>query len=455
MRFMKGKQGRIAADRLFLLLYIPLVLAMMLVMPVGGPPDEQAHLKQVWLLSTGQVGNDGHVFPVNLRDLLQDAVGGTEASALKDEDIRNVRLSGETVTEEENQATGIYPLVSYLPQSCMMFLTRLFTDRIDFLLYSARIGSMIVTGFLFWLAIRRSPAGKMILLAIACLPLTLQEAASASCDGMTIAGISWITAELLRRMNNHADYTSRSLWRYAWMGIGAVLCKLLYVPALLLGLMPNAVTEEEKKQKRTQNLVMAGALLAALAAWYLLSVKSLSGRDGLTSDAVIRAGQVAANPLLLIGAQVRTLIHSAPGWARQLFGVFGRLDIFSPWALTGLLAVSFCGVALADSGAEAVLPERKQAVKLRLLLIGIFILCWMILSCALMVWWTGEGSSVIQGIQGRYFLPCLFCLLLGLPRISGKAGKGGKDFRGMVLNVSLAVYVICVIVTVILLGMKL
>ena len=116
MRFMKGKQGRIAADRLFLLLYIPLVLAMMLVMPVGGPPDEQAHLKQVWLLSTGQVGNDGHVFPVNLRDLLQDAVGGTEASALKDEDIRNVRLSGETVTEEENQATGIYPLVSYLPQ---------------------------------------------------------------------------------------------------------------------------------------------------------------------------------------------------------------------------------------------------------------------------------------------------------------------------------------------------
>ena len=59
MRFMKGKQGRIAVERLFLLLYIPLVLAMMLVMPVGGPPDEQAHLKQVWLLSTGQVGNDG------------------------------------------------------------------------------------------------------------------------------------------------------------------------------------------------------------------------------------------------------------------------------------------------------------------------------------------------------------------------------------------------------------
>ncbi|MBO4470498.1 MAG: DUF2142 domain-containing protein [Clostridia bacterium] len=453
---MRRKQFRqIRMEQLFLLLYIPLVLAMMLVMPVGGPPDEHAHLRQVWLLSSGQVGTGESVFPANLREILRDSVEGTEASALKDEAFRNVRLSQETVTEEGDEATGIYPLASYLPQSIMMFLTRLFTDRIDFLLYSARIGSLIVTGFLFWLAIRRSPAGKVILLAIACLPLTLQEAASASCDGMTIAGISWITAELLRRMNNHTEYTARSLWRYVWMGLCAVLCKLLYVPVLLLGLMPKAETTEDKKQKRKQNLVMAGALLAALAVWYLLSVKSLSGREGMTSGALNRAGQVAANPLILIGAQVRTLIHRTPGWIRQLFGVFGRLDVFSPWLLTGALAVSFCGIVLADSGAEAVLPDRKKAVKLRLLLIGIFILCWMILSGALLVWWTGEESTLIQGIQGRYFLPCLFCLLLALPRIPDKAGKGGTNRREIVLKAALAVYVICTVITIILLGMKL
>ena len=200
---------------------------------------------------------------------------------------------------------------------------------------------------------------------------------------------------------------------------------------------------------------MAGALLAALAVWYLLSVKSLSGREGLTSGALNRAGPVAANPLILIGAQVRTLIHRTPGWIRQLFGVFGRLDVFSPWLLTGALAVSFCGIVLADSGAEAVLPDRKKAVKLRLLLIGIFILCWMILSGALLVWWTGEESTLIQGIQGRYFLPCLFCLLLALPRIPDKAGKGGTNRREIMLKAALAVYVICTVITIILLGMKL
>ena len=35
---------------------------------------------------------------------------------------------------------------------------------------------MLAAGLLFFFAIRRSPVGKMILLAVALLPLTLQEA---------------------------------------------------------------------------------------------------------------------------------------------------------------------------------------------------------------------------------------------------------------------------------------
>ena len=139
-------------EQLFLLLYIPFVLAMMLVMPVGGPPDEQAHLRQAWLLSTGQIGTETCTYPENLRAILADSTGGTENSVMKGEEFLTARLSEETVTDKGNEATGIYPQVSYLPQSLMMFLTRLFTDRISLLLYSARIGSMLVTGILFFFA---------------------------------------------------------------------------------------------------------------------------------------------------------------------------------------------------------------------------------------------------------------------------------------------------------------
>ena len=435
-------------ERLFLLLYIPFVLAMMLVMPVGGPPDEQAHLRQAWLLSTGQIGTETCTYPENLRTILADSTGGTGNSVLKGDEFRTARLSEETVTDAGNEATGIYPQVSYLPQSLMMFLTRLFTDRISLLLYSARIGSMLVTGLLFFFAIRRSPAGKMILLAIGLLPLTLQEAASASCDGMAIAGICWITAELLRRISGIGEPKAGGTLRYARMGILAVLCKLTYAPVMLLGIMPKAATGEEKKQKRKENLIMAAAFLIAAVIWYVTSVMKLSGRQGMTGEAVNRFGSMLVHPLTLIGAQVRTLIHMAPGWIRQLFGVFGRLDVFSPWPLTILLGVLFLGVAMTDSGIDGMMPDRKQRIKLRVLLFLAVVLCWMLLSGALMIWWTEEGAPVIKGIQGRYFLPCLFCLLLCLPQM--KAGDKQQRLR----NILLAAYLVCSAVTIILLGMK-
>ena len=451
----KEHSGRIRIERLFLLLYIPFVLAMMLVMPMGGPPDEQAHLRQVWLLSTGQTGTENCVFPENLRNLLADSTGSTEASVLKGEDFRTARLSEATVTEPGNEATGIYPRASYLPQSLMMFLTRLFTDRISLLLYSARIGSMLVTGLLFYFAIRRSPAGKAVLLAIALLPLTLQEAASASCDGMAIAGICWITAELLRRFSGSPDRKAGRVLLFACIGILSVLCKLIYVPVLLLALMPKAPAEAGKKQKRRENLVMIAALLITAVIWYLSSVAKLSGRQGLTGEAMNRLGHILTHPLTLISTQIRTLVHMLPGWTRQLFGVFGRLDVFSPWPLTILLGVSFLGVALTDGGIDGLIPNRKEKRKLLLLLLLIVLLCWFLLSGALLVWWTEEGAPVIKGIQGRYFLPCLFCLLLCLPKVKIRTREQDGKFTVSAQAIALAVYLLCSAATIILLGIRL
>lgn len=451
----KEHNGRIRIERLFLLLYIPFVLAMTLVMPLGAPPDEQAHLRQIWLLSTGQTGTENCVYPENLRNMLADSAGGTEASVLKEEDLRTARLSEATVTEPGNEATGIYPLAAYLPQSLIMFLTRLFTDKIRLLLYSARIGSMLVTGLLFYFAIRRSPAGKTVLLAIALLPLTLQEAASASCDGMVIAGISWITVELLRRIGTIGRRTPGDSLRFAGMGVLAVLCKLTYAPVLLLGLMPGAADGEARKQKRRENLLMAAGFLAAAVLWYVLSIMRLSARQGMTGEAMNRLGRVLANPLTLIGMQVRTLIHQAPGWIRQLFGVFGRLDVFSPWPLTILLGVSFLGVALTDAGTGGLLPEKKERRKLLILLILAVLLCWTLLSGALLVWWTGEDSAVIKGIQGRYFLPFLFCLLLCLPKVRIRSLERDGKAPVNVQDIALAVYLLCSAATIVLLGIRL
>ncbi|MBR3334986.1 MAG: DUF2142 domain-containing protein [Clostridia bacterium] len=445
---MTEKRSWLTMERLFLLVYIPLVVTMMVVMPIGAPPDEPVHLGREWLLSTGQIGTEKGIYPANLLEALNTPVNGTEDAARLNEKIRGARLSEETATAADNEATGIYPAAAYVPQSLTMLLTRLFTDRIDLICRGARIGSMIVTGLLFFFTIRRTPAGKGILLAIGVLPLTLQEAASASCDGMAIAGICWITAELLRRVCGTEEKTPASMLRSAGIGAGALLFKIFYSPVLLLSLMTGEA--KGRRQRRRNNLVMAGVFLSAAAIWYLFSVQSRTWQGGLTAGAMNRLGQVAANPLILIGAQVRTVIARTPGWIRQLFGVFGRLDVFSPWILTALTGVSFLAVAVMDSGIGAVLTK-KRARRFRILMICAFILCWTLLSAALLVWWTPEDDPLIEGLQGRYFLPAMFGMLLCLPEVT----KINPERREIIRRTALGIFIACSAASVILLGIRL
>ena len=121
---MKAKRAWLTMERLFLLAYIPLVIGMMLVMPIGAPPDEPAHLSQEWLLSTGQFRTEAPVYPVSLKEMLDTPIDATEDAAAMNQKIRGMRLSGETVTGVRNEATGIYPLAAYAPQSLTMLLKK-------------------------------------------------------------------------------------------------------------------------------------------------------------------------------------------------------------------------------------------------------------------------------------------------------------------------------------------
>ena len=426
-------------ELIFLLLYIPLAVAMMLAIPLGEAPDEQVHLKQSWLVSTGQFQKETCRYPANLLSMLNRSY--SDPDALTGDSFREARIAEETVTAQQSETTGIYPQAAYIPQGAMMFLTRLFTDRIMLILYSARIGNILIAGMLFFMAIRRSPVGKYTLMAIGCLPLTLQQAASASCDGLTIAGISWITAEMLRRINGTEEKMGKQLAVSAGAGICAVLCKLMYVPVLLLGFVPKALSKPEKQQKRMNLIIMFGTVLTAATVWYLLSVQTQAAAGGRTADAIMRLGDLLLHPIHLIEVQVRTVAARLPGWIRQLFGAFGHMDVFSPWALTIPLGISFLGVALADSGVRTLVTEQKRVWKLRVLLAVILILCFILISGSLMIWWTDENANLIEGIQGRYFLPCLFCLLICFPeiRIGGKSCRiSAEEMRKTAFAVFLA-----------------
>lgn len=433
---MKQPENRwkLTPERLFLLLFIPLVLATMFAMPFGGAPDEAAHMRKIWLVSTGQFHAESYEYPANLSDLLIGLiVDGSRPE--KNAEGFGENLSEETVRREGHPATEVYPSMAYLPQSLTLAIARLFTGRISVLLYAARLGGAGITALLFWLAVRRIPYGKMILIAVACAPVTLQEAASASCDGMTIAGISLVIATFLQTAQER-QVSGRTILRLSLLAAGTVIWKVMYFPALLLVFALPGQTPEEKNGRRKAAAAVFAAGLCALAVWAVASVWSNMSGSGRIDSSVAQAGTLLQQPGTFLAMQWNTLLRHGAGWIRQVFGVLGHLDRFSPLALEIPIVALFAGVCVLDTKVLQ-MTEKKQRVRTIILMLLVFILCWTVLSGALAIWSTEKDATEIDGIQGRYFLPVILCVLLCLPGIRMKEKAAQRVLPAMVTLFSL------------------
>jgi uncharacterized membrane protein len=121
-------------------------------------------------------------------------------------------------------------------------------------------------------------------------------------------------------------------------------------------------------------------------------------------------------------------------WTRAFIGVLGWLDTFLPGVLYGsYVAVLLAGALLDDSGtARLGLADRG-------VMVGLFLVSVLALMTSLYVVWNALGYPVVQGVQGRYFIPFAPLLLLALH--GGRLGGSSAPFLGA----GVAVYLIGVL----------
>ena len=154
MRTIKHRLGIV-----FLWLFIPLSLLMMIAIPVTRTPDEPAHLLQSYLIADGQLISslaDGEVSIPENWDLPQ---GGSKFTYSDLYQAKDIFLSDRCIQMDTNVATAIYPPISYFPQALGMWIAMLFTDNLLIILYSARIVNWLCITLLLYAALSLVDAG--------------------------------------------------------------------------------------------------------------------------------------------------------------------------------------------------------------------------------------------------------------------------------------------------------
>ena len=229
---------------------------------------------------------------------------------------------------------------------------------------------------------------RWILCVCALLPMTLFMFASFSPDAMTI-GVTFVAVALA---------LAGSPWIIA-ATVALALCKpYLLVPLLVLGSRRRWIAA------LTVGAVAAGGYLASLFA----KTTATFMRPDVDPHAQIEL--IKHHPLHAAGIVAADLAHHAVAYVQQMIGTLGWLNVPLPSAVTMAVVALLVLVALMAG-------PRLSAMQ-RLFAAVIAIASIVTVELSEYISWTAVGANVIEGVQGRYFIPIAPLLLVSISRPS-------------------------------------
>lgn len=431
---------------LFLLVALPMGVAMAFLTPPLQVPDEANHLRRAFQVSTGQLASErrgsecGGLMPSGIEGLAATFKPMVGVPAVKALDwstmwsVSSIPLDAGPRRFVAFNAITAFPPTPYLPGALGIALARLVTDQVNILLVSGRLMNLLAGCLLIALAIRVTPVLKEFFMLAALSPMSLFQLASLSADVMTNATALLFLALVCsaafnrgRSTPNQIDASSgesrddrldtATLVRLIVCGGAMCLMKQGYYPLLLSWwLIP--VSRFGSWRRATIGFVVLGlTAAAALGSWGLVMTR-IYVPTGDWADPAGQAQYLRDHPWMLLTVLWRSAADRGVAQLREFVGVLGSLDTHLPW-----VAVWIHLVALALAGCMAPPAGTVRASWWqRVLALSIWFVNW---SCLLMTIWItwmvvgSEGSFV----QGRYLIPMTPLLGVALLGCTGWAAK--------------------------------
>jgi len=438
------------ASRQFLLFVLTFGLAYAILTPPFFVNDENVHLYRVFELSEGRLltrsdtNGQYQMVPADFRHTTARFFyfikswrkrGPVQFSQIG----HSLRLGNvdETPTRVKARA-GSYSPVPYLAQIPTVWLARVLGLPCLWHMYLARIFSLAAYAALAAFAISKASRLCWGIFVLALLPMALTQAAGVSADGLT-NGLALLFFVLLARRSvlDAQDCTDRYAVALGSLVLALSLCKPVFVVLALT--MPVLQWSGKRAVLKRWGYTVASIVVptAVVLAWTYLN-RGLSNSDPYSAPAQLHwLEQHPASAVTVAGA---TVLERLDDWLIQ-FAVFrdkvsshlrfqGGLDV----ALAMLLATTACWGAAYPTGLQ---------LKRRLMATFWIMAAWFAhfgaVALAMYLTYNPMGNSIVNGIQGRYFLPMAGAIAVVLS-IVGKptAARWLAKKNGRAVQVSVA-----------------
>ena len=443
-RLKNSKMVKWPMEKWFLLVAGVLGVAFILILPVGQSPDDIMHFRRAYGITEGVLvpsvinenGGVGSAVPADTEEVLE---GSPESGHY----IEVVEELGSGTTEKTDQAynnTALYNFVCYIPQSLAIMIGKVFGMSTAGLAYMARIFNFVLWMVLIYFAIKLIPKFKKIVLFIALLPITLQEATSLAPDALAIGlGIFMFSYVLYLVYGREKILGKKELALLYIMAIVMGFCKIVYLPLVLLYLVIPQERFGSKKKKWIHLAIIGGVTAALNLAWLMVSSGFLvEFNPGV--DSKEQLVWILSHPFGYLKVIVRTIMTNAELWMSNMLGM--HLGPFAFNLPSVIFIISLAMFAVLFIQRDETLNIKKFD---RWVFIAVFCIITLLIFTSLYIQWTAVSAPIIDGVQGRYFLPILLLVPVMFCKKPTKRPRTTLVSEKMVLSYSVLVNIIALI----------
>jgi len=419
-------------EYLFLLLSTIQGIIFLIYTPPFQAPDEINHFYRAYHISRGNafgqimdsriggfVPESMKIFTDKYQALTWDIVLRTSRNEILSS--RSIELSNDSVFVDFPN-TAIYSPICYLPQATAIKLTSIFSESSFVFFYVARIASLFLWVILGFISLKTLPVFKPIVTLLLLLPMSIFINSSISADvvvnSITILFFSFVVKCIVIASKISIGEQIAILL----MSVIISSTKLIYFPVVLMILLiPSSRFQSITHHHLFRTAIFLLSILALVSAYFItknlyipFDLYNISYRDNATISNCANVSEqiqiVQSDIFLFISTAISSLHSSFPMYSRGIVGTFGWLDVLLPvWYIILFYIAMFFTTAFTDNKAAYKISLKARGL---FILISVTIVFSILLSQYLI--WDCVGNSRITNLQGRYFLPALPFIIIGL-----------------------------------------
>ena len=309
------------------------------------------------------------------------------------------------------------PFTCYLPQIIGVVIGMLLKLSGFWTMYLGKLFAMLFFTTCIFFSIKLFPWGKMVIMAIGLLPMTLELATSYSYDcllnGLCILFISYALYLIYQK--------DKAKWK-DFVILGAIICiispcKMFY---FLIAGMLFLIPKEKYTSKKSYWLINTGMIVLGLAVLVVMRFQFFVEHMGTATQSVIDPVNVnySISSILSdiphsINVLFNTVIRNSEFYFNSLWG--SHLGWFQV-AIPNHIIVCFVLVIFTASVCSVREEQNIYTpnIQFRLVNLGLSLLMILGILAALWIGWTPITYQTIQGVQGRYFIPFLPMVFLSM-----------------------------------------